>query len=79
MGIESGTLDSHPNFEIADIPDGLSIGEVVAYTLNYAANLVSPPMVPDETENRECVDVARQIRESAGVVLHLLDRVNDIK
>ncbi len=81
-------LNQHPNFKLPlspKIQSGFFKGEnlvddsarelmsqVIDFTCEYLAGLVSPSQVENETEERECTDVAEQIRESKRTILKAL-------
>lgn len=65
-------LKGHPNFSPPRPPDELSVAAIVRFTLDYAANLVSPPKVDGEDEERSCNDVAEELRGSVHDVLKAL-------
>ncbi len=74
MGIKAGPLNKHPNFSPPPSPplDRREIRDIVNYTLNYVAELLSPPKVDDEDEDRECNDVADEVRNCAQDILEIL-------
>lgn len=51
-------LSMHPNYEQPMPKEG---EDLVAYTLRCAAFLISPPQLPGESNEIECVDVAAQV------------------
>lgn len=69
-------LKDHPNFSPPRSPHELTVAAVVRFTLDYAANLVSPPKVDGEDEERSCNDVAEELRGSVHDVLEALRRPN---
>lgn len=59
----SARLSKHPNFAVPKPPRKLTHKAIVSYVLRYSAALVSPPMLPGETQERECVDIAAELIE----------------
>jgi hypothetical protein len=74
VGVKAGPLSAHPNFRPPRRPARLGLEDVVQFTLDFAANMVSPPKVDDEDEERSCVDVAAELRGAAADVLAALRR-----
>ena len=68
-------LSSHPNFRAPEPPpiNERQVRDIVNYTLKYVAELISPPKVNDEDEDRECNDVADEVK---GVTDDILERLN---
>lgn len=63
------SLSSHPNFQPPPPPSQETIEEIVRYTLEYAARLISPPKVDGEDEEIECDDVAAELRNSVQDII----------
>lgn len=75
MGIKAGPLSGHPNFFPPTLPpiNEREIRDIVNYTLKYVAELISPPKINDEDEDRECNDVASEIRSVTDDILEKLN------
>lgn len=65
-------LESHPNFKVPGIPTGSSVEDAVRFTIEYVARLMSPLKLPGESVDRECHDVADEIRGHLPKILKTL-------
>jgi hypothetical protein len=73
-GKSCGPLKGHPNFQPPTPPKVFTVQEIVKFTLDYAANLVSPPKVDGEDEERPCNKVADELRDAVADVMEALTR-----
>jgi hypothetical protein len=65
-------LKAHPNFEYPKRPEGRTTEEVVAFTVEAVARLLSPPKIEGEDDSFACTDLAETVRTRLGPEILML-------